>query len=124
MLKAINRIGRVLGIACGAALAVAWVFAIWAPAAGITLSGISVVVALFMVAFALFAAIASAYGHAVVVVLLFLASFFPIGAALLPADHWLRFIGVGDLGLLIAAVIMWITKRAALARQPASGDAA
>jgi hypothetical protein len=124
MLKGFNRLGRVLGVLCGAALALAWLFAMWSPSAGLTLSGISFVVALFMVVFALFAAIASVYGHSVVVVLLFLASFFPIGAALLPADHWLRYIGVGDVGLLLAAVVMWVTKRLALAAQPARGDAA
>jgi hypothetical protein len=123
MVTALNRFGRALGVACGAALAVAWVFAMWVPAAGITLSGVSFVVALAMAAFALFAAIGSVYGHAVVVVLLFLASFFPIGAALLPADHWLRWIGVADLGLLVGAVLMWVTKRAATAADAASGDA-
>ena len=111
MAKAINWLGRVLGVLCAAALAVAWAFALWVPAARLSLSGVSVIMALALVAFAVFAGIASAYGHAVVLVLFFLASFFPIGAFLMGADHWLKWVGWGDLGLLGAAVLMWATAR-------------
>jgi len=44
-------------------------------------------------------------------VLLFLASFFPVGAFLLPTDHWLKWVGWVDLGLLVAAVLLWLTRR-------------
>jgi hypothetical protein len=111
MAKTINWLGRGLGVVCAAALAVAWLFALWAPTAGLKLSGVSVIMALALVAFAVFAGVASAYGHAVVVVLLFLASFFPIGGFLLSADHWLRWVGWLDLGLLAAAVLMWASAR-------------
>lgn len=112
MLKALNTFGRAIGALCGAVLSVAWVFALWVPSAGLTLSGVSVVVALLLAVFAVFAIIASIRGHAAVVVLLFLASFFPIGAYLMPADHWLRWVGWFDLGLLLAAVLIWATRRA------------
>jgi hypothetical protein len=111
MAKAINWLGRFLGMLCAAALAVAWAFALWVPAAGLPLSGVSVIMALALVAFAVFAGIASAYGHTVVLVLFFLASFFPIGAFLMGTDHWLKWVGWGDLGLLAAAVLMWATAR-------------
>jgi hypothetical protein len=111
MAKTIHWLGRGLGVVCAAALALAWSFALWVPSAGLKLSGVSVVVALALVAFAVFAGIASAYGHAVVVVLLFLASFFPIGAFLMTAEHWLRWVGWVDLGLLAAAVLMWASAR-------------
>jgi hypothetical protein len=111
MAKTIHWLGRGLGVVCAAALAVAWSFALWVPAAGLKLSGVSVVVALALVAFAVFAGIASAYGHAVIVVLLFLASFFPIGGFLMTAQHWLRWVGWLDLGLLAAAVLMWASAR-------------
>ena len=113
MLKALNAFGRALRALCGAVLSVAWVFALWVPEARLTLSGVSVVVALLLAIFAVFATIASLRGHAVVMVLLFLASFFPIGAYLMPADHWLRWVGWVDLGLLLAAVLIWTTRRAA-----------
>ena len=111
MAKAIHWLGRGLGVLCGAALALAWAFALWVPAAGLTLSGVSVIVALGLVVLAVFAGIASAYGHAVVLVLLFLASFFPIGAFLMQTDHWLKWVGWGDLGLLAAAALMWASAR-------------
>jgi hypothetical protein len=110
--KAVNTLARALGALCGAVLSVIWVFTLWVPAAGLTLSGVSVVVALMLTAFALFATIASLRGHATVVVLLFLASFFPIGASLLRIDHWLRAVGWLDLGLFVAAALLWLTRAA------------
>jgi hypothetical protein len=118
--RAVNTIARALGALCGAALAVIWAFVLWVPAAGLTLSGVSVVVALMLTAFALFAAIASLRGHATVVVLLFLASFFPIGASLIRIDHWLRAVGWLDVGLLVAAALLWSTRaRGGAAPEPA-----
>jgi hypothetical protein len=113
MSKALNWLGRALGVVCAAVLASAWAFVLWVPSAGLTVSGISVVVALLLVAFAVFAGIAAAYGHAVVLTLLFLASFFPVGAFLMPTDHWLKWVGWVDLGLLAAAVLIWSSSRRA-----------
>ena len=111
MLRTLNWLARGLGVFCALVLSGAWTYVLWVPAAGLTLSGVSVVMALLLVVFAVFAGVASAYGHAVVVVLLFLASFFPIGAFLLPTDHWLRYVGWVDLGLLLSAALMWATAR-------------
>jgi hypothetical protein len=111
MATAINWIGRILGVLSAAALAIAWAYTLWVPAAGLSLSGVSVIMALALVAFAAFAGIASAYGHAVVLVLFFLASFFPIGAFLMGTDHWLKWVGWIDLGLLGAAILIWATAR-------------
>lgn len=114
MLNILNGAGRALGVLCGAALGVGWAYALWVPADGVALAGASVVlVALLMASLALFAAIASWRGHPTVVALIFLASFFPIGLSLLPSEHWLRWLGRLDLGLLVAGVLIWITARAA-----------
>ena len=110
MKSTVNTIGRALGALCGAALAVIWAFAFWVPAAGLTLPGVSAVGALMFALFALFATIASVRGHATVVVLLFLASFFPVGASLIRIDHWLRLVGWLDVGLFIASALMWLTR--------------
>ena len=117
MTKTVNWLGRGLGVACAAVLASVWAFVLWVPAAGLTVTGISVVTALLLVALAVFAGIAAAYGHAAVLALLFLASFFPVGAFLMPTDHWLRWVGWLDLGLLVAALLIWATRR----RVPARG---
>lgn len=111
MAKTINLLGRGIGLVCATVLAAAWAFALWVPTAGLTLSGISVITALLLVVFALFAGIAAVHGHALVVALLFLASFFPVGVFLLPTDHWLKWVGWIDLGLLVSAVLLWTTAR-------------
>jgi hypothetical protein len=113
MWKTVNWLGRGLGMACAASLASAWAFVLWVPAAGLTIAGTSVVTALLLVAFAVFAGIAAAHGHAVVLTLMFLASFFPVGAFLMPTDHWLKWVGFIDLGLLVAAVLVWTSSRRA-----------
>ena len=115
MAKAINWLGRALGLVCGAALAGIWALVLWVPSGGFSVEGVNVVGALMFVALAVFAAIASVYGHATVIALVFLASFFPIGVSLLPRDHWLHWVGWLDLGLLIAAVLLLATGRRATA---------
>jgi hypothetical protein len=99
--------GRVLGALAGALLSVAWTYAIWFPSGGLTLAGPSIIVAGLMALLALFAAIASLKGHKTVVLLIFIASFLPVGGYLLGVDHWLRWLGVLDLLLLAAAVLIW-----------------
>jgi hypothetical protein len=111
LFKLLNASGRLIGAVAGAALSVAWCVAIWVPTAGLELTGISFVVALLMTLLALFAAIASVRGHFVVVTLVFLASFFPVGVALFNADHWLQWVGRLDAAFLVAAVLMWIGQR-------------
>lgn len=116
--RSLSWLGRAFGALTGALLSVAWSFAIWVPTQGVALTGFSFVVALLMAAFALFATIASIKGHFVVVGLVFLASFFPVGVALITADHWLQWIGRLDLGYLVAALLMWVGARAAKAATP------
>jgi hypothetical protein len=113
MANSLNLLARAMGALCGVVLSFACAFALWVPTAGLTLSGVSFVMALLLVVLAIFASIASIYGHSTVVALAFLASFFPVGAFLMPTEHWLRWVGWVDLGLLAAAVLMWATARAA-----------
>jgi hypothetical protein len=112
LFKVLDACGRIIGVVTGAALSAAWSFAMWVPTAGLELTGISFVVSLLMTLLALFAAIASVRGHLVVVTLVFLASFFPVGVALFNADHWLQWVGRLDVGFLVAAALMWIGQRA------------
>jgi hypothetical protein len=115
--KTINWLGRGLGLVCASGLAAAWAFALWVPSGGLTLEGLGGVGgALMSLVLAVFAGIASVHGHAVVVVLAFLASFFPIGLSLMPTDHWLQWAGWLDLGLLVAAVLMFATRQNATRR--------
>ena len=110
MQSSINWFGRGLGVVCAGGLAAAWAFVLWVPMPELTVSGVSVVTTLLFIAFALFAGIASAHGHAAIVAVFFLASFFPVGASLLRVDHWLSWVGWGDVGLGAAAVLIWLTR--------------
>lgn len=116
MAKTINWLGRALGLVCSAGLAAAWALALWVPSGGLTLDGIGGVGgALLSLVLAVFAGIASVHGHALVIALVFVASFFPMGVSLLPRTHWLQIAGWLDLGLLLAAVLIWATRRRAAA---------
>jgi hypothetical protein len=106
-------LGRVIGAIAGFAASLCWVFAMWVPTAGLTLAGVSFVVALLMAIIALFAMIAAVRGHFVVLTLMFLASFFPIGAFLMTTDHWLKWVGALDIGFITAAFLMWVSSRSA-----------
>jgi len=115
MAKTINWLGRALGLVCSAGLASAWAFALWVPSGGLTITGVNVIGALLFLVLAVFAGIASVYGHATVIALAFIASFFPIGVSLLPRDHRLPWAGWLDNGLLLAAVLIGATRRRAQA---------
>jgi hypothetical protein len=120
LLKGLHWLGRGLGAFSGGALAVGWAYALWVPAAGLALAdksvigGVSVVfVSLLMIALALIAAIGSFKGHFTVVILAFTASFLPVGLSLLPSADWVRWLGYLDVGLLVGALLIRITARAA-----------
>jgi hypothetical protein len=115
MAKAINWLGRALGLVCGATLAGIWALVLWVPSGGFSVEGVNVVGGLMFLILAVFAAIAAVHGHATVIALAFLASFFPIGVSLLPRDHWLHWVGWLDLGLLVAAILLLATGRRATA---------
>jgi hypothetical protein len=103
--------GRALGALSGAVTSVLWMYAIWFPSREISMSGVSVAVAWFMAMLAIFAIIASVKGHSVVLFVAFLASFLPVGAFLLYVEDWPRWIGVLNLALLAASILIWQSGR-------------
>jgi hypothetical protein len=117
MAKGIQWLGRMVGLICGAALAGAWAYVLWVPpeGPGLTLANFNVVTALMFVVLAVFAAIAAVHGHAAVIALVFVASFFPIGVSLLARDHWLQWVGWLDLGLLASSLLIWLGRPKAAA---------
>jgi hypothetical protein len=88
-------------------------YAIWFPSPEISMSGVSVAVAWFMAVIAVFAIIASLRGHHVVLFIAFLASFLPVGAYLLYVRDWPRWIGILNLVLLGASILLWQSTRRA-----------
>lgn len=104
-------IGRSIGMLAGGVTAVLWVAIIWFPVAGFMLDGIGVAVGALMAAFGLVVAIASYHGHAAVIFVCFVASFFGVGAFSLNVDHWFRIFGVLDLLMFVASVMIWYPTR-------------
>ena len=111
MSQIIFNTGRVLGLLAGAAVAVAWSFAMWVPTGGLTLSGMSFVVAFIMSSLGLLAMIAAWRSHTVVLFVVFVASFLPVGGYLMGTQHWLRWVGTVDLLFLLAGLLMWWSRR-------------
>ena len=97
-------LGQIIGTVSGVGTCALWMMAIWFPFSGLTLSGASLIVAIVMIMIALFAVIASINAHGGVLLFLFLASFFPVGLYLLGLSGWYRWIGVFNLGFLLAGL--------------------
>jgi hypothetical protein len=107
----VGALGRTLGALSGAVTSVLWMYAVWFPSPEISMSGVGVAVAWLMAVLAVFAIIASVKGHHVVLFIAFLASFLPVGAYLLYVNDWPRWIGVLNVALLLAAVLIWQSAR-------------
>lgn len=101
---------RGLGVTLGAVNAAAWAFAMWVPTGGLTLAGFDLVVAFLMCIAGVVAVIAAVRGHSHVLLGAFLVSFLPVGAFVLTLDHWLSWIGMSDLGLLVSAAVLRFTR--------------
>ena len=99
-------LGRGLGAFASATSAVLWLLAVWSPDTREMLAGgwTLIVVNLLIVA-SVVGVIASVRGHGNVMLAAFLLSFLPVGAVLLQSDHWLRWIGILNLLLLVAALV-------------------
>jgi hypothetical protein len=102
--RALALIGRGAGALTGAIAAVLWAYAMWVPSTRSIFAGFSFAVAFLMLLFSLLAVIAAIRGHGNMMLAMFIASFLPVGAYLIQADHWLRWIGFLDLILLGAAL--------------------
>ncbi len=87
-----------------------WISAVWFPTDGLDLSGAYLLpVSILMALIGLVGAIAAYNGHAKVMLIAFIASFLPVGIALLDAEHFLRYAGIMNVVLGIATCIVWLT---------------
>ncbi|MCR4300808.1 MAG: hypothetical protein NUV51_04290 [Sulfuricaulis sp.] len=107
-------VGQVIGAASGIGACGSWLVAMWFPSSDLTLSGASFAVAFMMALLAIGAVIASIRGHSSVLMVLFFASLFPVGIFLLTVPHWLQWIGVLNLGYLMAALLIWPNRRSSV----------
>jgi hypothetical protein len=99
--------GKIIGAASGAAACGLWLWALGTPQGAFSLSAVHIAIGVLMMLFAIFAVIASVRGHGLALLIIFIMSFFPVGAYLFGIPHWLRWIGVTDLGFLVAGLMIW-----------------
>jgi hypothetical protein len=111
MTAALSWAGRVIGMLASAACCLLWVIIIWFPSGGLIVRWWSLPLAALRGLMALVAGIASFQGHAIVIFVIFVASFLPVGAYLLGIDHWLRFVGMLNVTMLAAALLIGIANR-------------
>lgn len=78
---------------------------------GTITGGIAVAYGFFAAMIGLVAAIAAWHGHATVIFVCFVLSFFGVGAFSLNVDNWFRIFGILDLLLLAASVMIWVSAR-------------
>ena len=99
--------GKIIGAASGVAACGIWLWALGTPQGPFSLSAANIAIGVLMMMVAIFAVIASVRGHGPVLVVMFIMSFFPVGAYLFGIPHWLRWIGVVDVGFLVAGLMIW-----------------
>jgi len=98
--------GKIIGAASGVAACGLWLWALGTPQGAFSLSALNIAIGVLMMLFSIFAVIASVRGHGVALVVMFIMSFFPVGAYLFGIPHWLRWIGVTDLGFLVGGLMI------------------
>lgn len=99
--------GKIIGTASGVAACGLWLWALGTPQGTFSLSALNIAIGVLMMLIAIFAVIASVRGHGLALLVMFIMSFFPVGAYLFGIPHWLRWIGVADLGFLVAGLMIW-----------------
>jgi hypothetical protein len=83
-----------------------WLWALGTPQGTFSLSAVHIAIGVLMMLFAIFAVIASVRGHGLALLIVFIMSFFPVGAYLYGIPHWLHWIGVSNLGFLVAGLLI------------------
>jgi hypothetical protein len=109
--RALDLLGRGIGMLAGGLTSFIWIYEIWLGDVSIT--GVSVLVAGLLAFASLIAAIAAFHGQSAIVFIVFVPSFLPIGGYLLGVDHWLRIVGVLNILLLLAGLMIWFGRRSA-----------
>jgi len=103
--------GKIIGAASGVAACGLWLWALGTPQGPFSLSPVHIAIGVLMMLFAIFAVIASVRGHGMALLIMFIMSFFPVGGYLFGIPHWLRWIGVLDLGFLMAGLMLLYSTR-------------
>ena len=111
MRSIIQLIGKSIGIISGVSACAAWMVEMWSPTPALHLSGFGFAVALMMAALAGVAVLAAYHGHGITLIVLFFASFFPIGLFLIGEAGGLGVIGFLNMGYLISGLAAWLVPK-------------
>ncbi len=100
--------GQVIGALSGLATCLGWSAAMWGPSGVVVSSGTGFTAALPMMFLGICAVIASLRAHGVALIIIFVASFFPVGWILATklSDHFLHWVGLLNLGYLVAGLMI------------------
>ncbi len=101
------KLGQFVGIVSGSIAAILWMMSLWSPDTSFTFNIGSTAVVLLMVILAIIIIVASLKAHATVMVVVFGISFFPIGLYVLGIPHWIQWVGLANIGYLLASVLIW-----------------
>ena len=114
--------GKIIGAASGVAACGLWLWALSTPQGPFSLSPVHIAIGVLMMLFSIFAVIASVRGHGLALLIMFIMSFFPVGGYLFGIPHWLRWIGVLDLGFLMAGLMLLYSTRNTAEHQAPDAD--
>ena len=114
--------GKIIGAASGVAACGLWLWALGTPQGPFSLSPVHIAIGVLMMLFSIFAVIASVRGHGLALLIMFIMSFFPVGGYLFGIPHWLRWIGVLDLGFLMAGLMLLYSTRNTAEHQAPDAD--
>jgi len=115
MFRVRQLIGKIIGIVSGIIVGSMWAIAMWSGSVDWTHPLAVFVVAIIMLMLSIAVVIGSMREHHRALIFIFVASFFPIGLYLFTLDHWINWIGVLNIGHLLAGVLMWESNHSAKA---------
>jgi hypothetical protein len=101
------KLGQFIGIASGSFAAILWMMSLWAPDTSFTFNIASTAVVLLMIVLSIIIIVATLKAHATAMIIIFGISFFPIGLYVLGVPHWIQWVGLANIGYLMAGVLIW-----------------
>jgi len=104
--KLLHTAGRIIGMISGAVSCLLWTATIWDPAAGFTLSTASFAVVLLMLLIGAVVVVASIKANSTMLLVLFVVAFLPVGLYLIGVPYWIRWVGLSNLGYLLAGLLL------------------
>ncbi len=98
--------GQITGVVAGTLSCLLWIATIWDPTSPFLFSPASFAVVFAMILIAIIAVIASIKGNSTMLLVLFVVAFLPVGLYVIAVPHWIRWVGLANLGYLAAGLLL------------------